>query len=99
MDDSQSRVHDLKVDVPMDHNHQQPSADHHTSSSSTKLQASPIGCRQPSSSSSCSTKNSAACLCSPTSHAGSFRCRLHRSPSSIQRTKSMDSSSSSNQHS
>ncbi|CAI0463688.1 unnamed protein product [Linum tenue] len=86
MDDSQSRVHDLKVDVPMDR------------SSSTKLQASPMSCRQPSSSSSCSSKNSAACLCSPTSHAGSFRCRLHRSPSSIQRTKSMDSSSS-NHHS
>ncbi|KAL5552798.1 hypothetical protein UlMin_040199 [Ulmus minor] len=29
------------------------------------------------------------CLCSPTTHAGSFRCRLHRSPS-LQRTKSMD---------
>ncbi|KAG6759032.1 hypothetical protein POTOM_035496 [Populus tomentosa] len=32
------------------------------------------------------------CLCSPTSHAGSFRCRLHRSPS-LQRTKSIDSAS------
>lgn len=30
------------------------------------------------------------CLCSPTSHAGSFRCRLHRAPS-LQRTKSIDS--------
>jgi hypothetical protein len=30
------------------------------------------------------------CLCSPTTHAGSFRCRLHRSPS-LQRTRSMDS--------
>ncbi|KAI3452671.1 hypothetical protein Pfo_009335 [Paulownia fortunei] len=30
------------------------------------------------------------CLCSPTTHAGSFRCRLHRSPS-LQRTKSIDS--------
>lgn len=29
------------------------------------------------------------CLCSPTTHAGSFRCRLHRAPS-LQRTKSMD---------
>ncbi|KAF5178874.1 Tubulin glycylase [Thalictrum thalictroides] len=29
------------------------------------------------------------CLCSPTKHAGSFRCRLHRSPS-LQRTKSMN---------
>ncbi|KAK0575093.1 hypothetical protein LWI29_033895 [Acer saccharum] len=32
------------------------------------------------------------CLCSPTTHAGSFRCRLHRAPS-LQRTKSIDSSS------
>ncbi|KAL3501129.1 hypothetical protein ACH5RR_035578 [Cinchona calisaya] len=36
------------------------------------------------------TKNN--CLCSPTTHAGSFRCRLHRSPPSLQRTKSIDSS-------
>ncbi|KAJ1399523.1 hypothetical protein SESBI_30286 [Sesbania bispinosa] len=32
------------------------------------------------------------CLCSPTTHAGSFRCRLHRTPS-LHRTKSMDSPS------
>ncbi|KAK7317669.1 hypothetical protein RJT34_02094 [Clitoria ternatea] len=32
------------------------------------------------------------CLCSPTTHAGSFRCRLHRSPS-LQRTKSIESES------
>ena len=31
------------------------------------------------------------CLCSPTKHAGSFRCRLHRAPS-LQRTKSMKAS-------
>ncbi|KAK9751093.1 hypothetical protein RND81_02G241300 [Saponaria officinalis] len=37
----------------------------------------------------------ANCLCSPTTHVGSFRCRLHRSPS-LQRTKSMDPSSTSN---
>ncbi|EEF32333.1 conserved hypothetical protein [Ricinus communis] len=36
------------------------------------------------------TKSS--CLCSPTSHAGSFRCRLHRAPT-LQRTKSIDSAS------
>ncbi|KAF8390501.1 hypothetical protein HHK36_025028 [Tetracentron sinense] len=30
------------------------------------------------------------CLCSPTTHAGSFRCRLHRSPT-LHRSKSMDS--------
>ncbi|KAE8023537.1 hypothetical protein FH972_009218 [Carpinus fangiana] len=34
-----------------------------------------------------------SCLCSPTTHAGSFRCRLHRSPS-LQRTGSMDSTAS-----
>lgn len=32
------------------------------------------------------------CLCSPTTHAGSFRCRLHRAPS-LQRTKSIESGS------
>ncbi|CAK7332555.1 unnamed protein product [Dovyalis caffra] len=32
------------------------------------------------------------CLCSPTSHAGSFRCRLHRAPS-LQRNKSIESAS------
>ncbi|RDX94026.1 hypothetical protein CR513_23631, partial [Mucuna pruriens] len=32
------------------------------------------------------------CLCSPTTHAGSFRCRLHRTPS-LHRTKSMESES------
>ncbi|GMN41552.1 hypothetical protein TIFTF001_010770 [Ficus carica] len=37
------------------------------------------------------------CLCSPTTHAGSFRCRLHRSPS-LQRTKSMDASASKANH-
>lgn len=31
-----------------------------------------------------------SCLCSPTTHAGSFRCRLHRAPS-LQRTKSIES--------
>ncbi|KAL5063371.1 hypothetical protein RYX36_025108 [Vicia faba] len=33
------------------------------------------------------------CLCSPTTHPGSFRCRLHRTPS-LQRTKSMEPGSS-----
>ncbi|KAK3009006.1 hypothetical protein RJ639_013346 [Escallonia herrerae] len=32
------------------------------------------------------------CLCSPTTHPGSFRCRLHRTPS-FQRSKSIDSNS------
>lgn len=35
------------------------------------------------------------CLCSPTTHAGSFRCRLHRAPTmtnpNLQRTKSIES--------
>ncbi|KAL3649800.1 hypothetical protein CASFOL_006203 [Castilleja foliolosa] len=31
-----------------------------------------------------------SCLCSPTTHVGSFRCRLHRSPS-LRRTTSIDS--------
>ncbi|XVE85166.1 hypothetical protein DITRI_Ditri17bG0069700 [Diplodiscus trichospermus] len=38
------------------------------------------------------------CLCSPTTHAGSFRCRLHRAPS-LQRTNSIDSQSASLQDS
>lgn len=33
------------------------------------------------------------CLCSPTTHTGSFRCRLHRTPS-LQRTKSIEYSES-----
>ncbi|KAL3835610.1 hypothetical protein ACJIZ3_010346 [Penstemon smallii] len=33
------------------------------------------------------------CLCSPTTHQGSFRCRLHRAPS-LPRTKSIDSPAS-----
>ncbi|EFH64893.1 hypothetical protein ARALYDRAFT_894552 [Arabidopsis lyrata subsp. lyrata] len=32
------------------------------------------------------------CLCSPTTHPGSFRCRIHRSLS-LQRTKSMEAAS------
>uniref|UniRef100_A0A7N0ZTT9 Uncharacterized protein n=1 Tax=Kalanchoe fedtschenkoi TaxID=63787 RepID=A0A7N0ZTT9_KALFE len=34
-----------------------------------------------------SASRGGSCLCSPTTHAGSFRCRLHRSPS-LNRTKS-----------
>ncbi|CAK8561879.1 unnamed protein product [Lathyrus sativus] len=37
-----------------------------------------------------------SCLCSPTTHPGSFRCRLHRTPS-LQRTKSMEPGSVSDQ--
>ncbi|MCD7456886.1 hypothetical protein HAX54_033479 [Datura stramonium] len=43
------------------------------------------------------TKNS--CLCSPTTHAGSFRCRLHRVPTTnpnLQRTKSIESNPKAN---
>ncbi|CAN0929362.1 hypothetical protein LINGRAHAP2_LOCUS37023 [Linum grandiflorum] len=77
MEDTQSRVHDLKVDVTMDCS---------SNNGGRKFQPSSAS----SSSSSCSKNTTAsACLCSPTSHVGSFRCRLHRSPS-LQRTKSMD---------
>ncbi|KAI3818125.1 hypothetical protein L1987_11928 [Smallanthus sonchifolius] len=38
------------------------------------------------------------CLCSPTTHAGSFRCRLHRTHSGIQRTKTINSESKTNDH-
>lgn len=38
-----------------------------------------------------SSMTKGTCLCSPTTHAGSFRCRLHRIPS-LQRTKSIDAS-------
>ncbi|CAJ2636250.1 unnamed protein product [Trifolium pratense] len=41
------------------------------------------------------TKNN--CLCSPTTHPGSFRCRLHRIPSLLTRTKSMEPESISDQ--
>ncbi|KAG9140457.1 hypothetical protein Leryth_016182 [Lithospermum erythrorhizon] len=38
-----------------------------------------------------SITKSTNCLCSPTTHAGSFRCRLHRVPSGgLQRTRSVD---------
>ncbi|KAH0672260.1 hypothetical protein KY284_023347 [Solanum tuberosum] len=44
------------------------------------------------------SKNS--CLCSPTTHAGSFRCRLHRAPTTtntnLQRTKSIESNPKAN---
>lgn len=40
--------------------------------------------------------NKTNCLCSPTTHAGSFRCRLHRT-TSLQRTKSIESASLSDQ--
>ncbi|KAK8482945.1 hypothetical protein V6N13_090417 [Hibiscus sabdariffa] len=38
------------------------------------------------------------CLCSPTTHPGSFRCRLHRAPS-LRRTKSIDSQSTTSKQS
>ncbi|MBA0738728.1 hypothetical protein Gogos_012055 [Gossypium gossypioides] len=37
------------------------------------------------------------CLCSPTTHPGSFRCRVHRAPS-LQRTKSIESQSATLQY-
>ncbi|KAH7288980.1 hypothetical protein KP509_31G052300 [Ceratopteris richardii] len=38
-------------------------------------------CGGGSSSSKCSGSGKPMCLCAPTTHAGSFRCRLHRSSS------------------
>ncbi|GMN50511.1 hypothetical protein TIFTF001_019680 [Ficus carica] len=34
------------------------------------------------------------CLCSPTSHPGSFRCRFHRSQASMKRSNSMPANKS-----
>ncbi|KAJ8773603.1 hypothetical protein K2173_005849 [Erythroxylum novogranatense] len=74
---------EMKLEIPQE-------TDHQLSSGGTKFQVtSPLGTglptltRQPS-----ATKNT--CLCSPTNHVGSFRCRLHRAPN-LQRTKSIDS--------
>ncbi|KDP32607.1 hypothetical protein JCGZ_13157 [Jatropha curcas] len=38
------------------------------------------------------TKTSKNCLCSPTTHAGSFRCRIHRNPAGMVRGYSVGSS-------
>ncbi|KAJ4833436.1 hypothetical protein Tsubulata_041305 [Turnera subulata] len=79
----------MKVEIPLENQDENMS-----SIGVTKSQMAPTSCgsgaaaltRQPS-----ATKST--CLCSPTSHAGSFRCRLHRAPS-LQRTRSIDSASS-----
>nr|GMD13310.1 Tubulin glycylase [Ipomoea batatas] len=46
--------------------------------------------------------NKNSCLCSPTTHAGSFRCRLHRAPATpgpaLHRTKSVESKPNSNEN-
>ncbi|KAK4780781.1 hypothetical protein SAY87_016887 [Trapa incisa] len=76
----EGRNHDLKVDT---------NSVEFTGSveSSSPVVGTPALARQAS-----ATKST--CLCSPTTHAGSFRCRLHRtSGPALQRTKSMDSAS------
>ncbi|OVA20599.1 hypothetical protein BVC80_1065g157 [Macleaya cordata] len=77
----------------LDQSHQEEEKDKETLMESTEVSAAPpmtaVLMRQTSSGASKTN-----CLCSPTTHAGSFRCRLHRAPSStLQRTKSIESSS------
>ncbi|XP_052186952.1 uncharacterized protein LOC127797833 [Diospyros lotus] len=57
--------------------------------SESKIMSSPSLARQGS-----IAKNNgiSSCLCSPTTHAGSFRCRLHRTPT-LRRSKSTEPSS------
>ncbi|KAK8668142.1 hypothetical protein V6N13_105609 [Hibiscus sabdariffa] len=80
MDSGQMSKADLKVEIPSE-------------TETVEVHAPPTSAsgltRQPS-----VTKTN--CLCSPTTHPGSFRCRLHRAPS-LQRTRSTDSQSTSKQ--
>ncbi|GLT67949.1 hypothetical protein SLA2020_402220 [Shorea laevis] len=77
MEGGQIAKKDLKVDVSLGH-----VGTIESQVTSATGQGTPGLTRQPS-----MTKSN--CLCSPTTHAGSFRCRLHRAPS-LQRTKSID---------
>ncbi|GMI70785.1 hypothetical protein HRI_000747800 [Hibiscus trionum] len=74
MDGGQMSKTDMKVEIPSETD----TVEAHAAPTS----ASGLG-RQPS-------VSKTNCLCSPTTHPGSFRCRLHRAPS-LQRTKSIDS--------
>ncbi|KAK8522521.1 hypothetical protein V6N12_056229 [Hibiscus sabdariffa] len=80
MDSGQMSKTDLKVEIPSE-------------TETVEVHAPPTSAsgltRQPS-------VSKTNCLCSPTTHPGSFRCRLHRAPS-LQRTKSTDSQSTSKQ--
>ncbi|XWS63726.1 hypothetical protein CRYUN_Cryun06bG0126300 [Craigia yunnanensis] len=84
MDSEQMSKKDLKVKIPSETEMISGVESHPAPASG---QGASGLCRQPS-----VTKTN--CLCSPTTHAGSFRCRLHRAPS-LQRTKSIDSQSAS----
>ncbi|XVE74955.1 hypothetical protein DITRI_Ditri12bG0059900 [Diplodiscus trichospermus] len=83
MDSEQMSQKDLKVEIPSETEMITGGVESHPAPASGQG-ASGLG-RQPS-----VTKTN--CLCSPTTHAGSFRCRLHRAPS-LQRTKSIDTQS------
>ncbi|XWS34718.1 hypothetical protein CRYUN_Cryun21dG0061900 [Craigia yunnanensis] len=85
MDSGQMSKKDLKVEIPLET--EMISGGVESNAASASGQGVSGLSRQPS-----VTKTN--CLCSPTTHAGSFRCRLHRAPS-LQRTKSIDSQSAS----
>ncbi|XP_022775603.1 uncharacterized protein LOC111317445 [Durio zibethinus] len=86
MDSGQMSKKDLKVEIP--------SESEMISSVVESYMAPAAGQGAPSRLSRQSSVTKTNCLCSPTTHAGSFRCRLHRAPS-LQRTKSIDSQSAS----
>ncbi|WRX15609.1 hypothetical protein QQP08_008096 [Theobroma cacao] len=86
MESGQMPKKDLKVEIPSEAEMIAGGVESHAAAAISGQGASGIS-RQPS-----VTKTN--CLCSPTTHAGSFRCRLHRAPS-LQRTKSIDSQSAS----
>ncbi|XP_021293250.1 uncharacterized protein LOC110423359 [Herrania umbratica] len=86
MESGQMPKKDLKVEIPSEAEMIAGGVESHAAAAISGQVASGLS-RQPS-----VTKTN--CLCSPTTHAGSFRCRLHRIPS-LQRTKSIDSQSAS----
>ncbi|XVE92333.1 hypothetical protein REPUB_Repub01dG0088000 [Reevesia pubescens] len=86
MDSGQISKKDLKVEIPSETEMISRDVDSYPEPASGQGASSGLG-RQPS-----ITKTN--CLCSPATHAGSFRCRLHLAPS-LQRTKSIDSQSGS----
>ncbi|XVF02557.1 hypothetical protein REPUB_Repub04eG0184900 [Reevesia pubescens] len=87
MDSGQMSKKDLTVEIPLETEMISGGVETHGAAASGQGASSGLS-RQPS-----VTKTN--CLCSPTTHAGSFRCRLHRAPS-LHRTKSIDSQSKPN---
>ncbi|XVE92334.1 hypothetical protein REPUB_Repub01dG0088100 [Reevesia pubescens] len=85
-DSGQISKKDLKVEILSETEMISRGVDSHPEPASGQGTSSGLG-RQPS-----ITKTN--CLCSPATHAGSFRCRLHLAPS-LKRTKSIDSQSGS----